>query len=83
VFNKVRVFVITVPRKVLGPKWEEGTGGWRRLNNEALKDMYCTPNIVRVIKSRIMKWAGHVARTGESKGVYRVLVGKSEGKNHF
>ena len=52
----------------------------RKLHNEELNDLYCSPNIVRVIKSRIMRWAGHVARMGESRGVYRVLVGKPEGK---
>ena len=50
------------------------------LNNEELNDLYCSPNIVRVIKSRIMRWGGHVARMGEERGVYRVLVGKAEGK---
>ena len=53
------------------------------LHNEALSDLYCSPNIVRVIKSRRMRWAGHVARMGEGRGVYRVLVGKPEGKRTF
>ena len=56
------------------------TGEWRRLHNEELNDLYSSPNIVRVIKSRRMRWAGHVARMGEERGVYRVLVGKPEGK---
>ena len=56
------------------------TGEWRRLHNEELNDLYSSPNTVRVIKSRRMRWAGHVARMGEEKGVYRVLVGKPEGK---
>ena len=56
------------------------TGEWRRLNNEELNDLYSSPNIVRVIKSRRMRWAGHVARMGEERGVYRVLVGKPEGR---
>ena len=56
------------------------TGEWRRLHNEELNDLYCSPNIVRVIKSRRMRWAGYVARMGEERGVYRVLVGKPEGK---
>jgi len=56
------------------------TGEWRRLHNEELNDLYSSPNIVRVIKSRRMRWAGHVARMGEERGVYRVLVGKAEGK---
>ena len=55
-------------------------GDWRRLHNEELNDLYSSPNIVRVIKSRRMRWAGYVARMGEERGVYRVLVGKPEGK---
>ena len=58
----------------------EVTGKWRKLRNEDLNDLYCSPNIVRVIKSRRMRWAGHVARMGEGRGEYRVLVGKPEGK---
>ena len=60
--------------------WDEVTGEWRRLHNEELNDLYSSPNIVRVIKSRRMRWAGHVARMGEERGVYRVLVGKPEGR---
>ena len=56
---------------------------WRRLHNEELNDLYCSPSIVRVIKWRRMRWAGHVARMGEERGVYRVLVGKPEGRNHW
>ena len=59
---------------------DEVTGEWRGLHNEELNDLYSSPNIVRVIKSRRMRWAGHVARMGEERGVYRVLVGKSEGR---
>ena len=55
-------------------------GEWRRLYNEEPNDLHCSPNIVRVIKSRRMRWAGHVAHMGEERGVYRVLVGKSEGR---
>jgi hypothetical protein len=69
-----------VLRRIFGPKRDEVTGEWRKLHNEELNDLYCSPNIVRVIKSRIMRWAGHVARMGEGIGVYRVLVGKPEGK---
>ena len=58
----------------------EVTGEWRRLHNEELNDLYSSPSIVRVIKSRRMRWAGHVARMGEEREVYRVLVGKPEGK---
>ena len=67
-------------RRILGPKRDEVTGEWRKLHNEDLNDLYCSPNFVRVIKSRRMRWAGHVARMGEERGVYRLLVGKPEGK---
>ena len=67
-------------RKVFGPKRDEVTGEWRKVQNEELNDLYSLPNTVRVVKSRRMKWAGHVARTGEDRGVHRVLVGKPEGK---
>jgi hypothetical protein len=64
---------------LFGPKRDEVTGEWRKLHNEELHDMYSSPNIVRVIKSR-MRWAGHVTRMGEWRDMYRVLVGKIEGK---
>jgi len=64
----------------LGPKKDEVTREWRKQHNEELNDMYCSPNIVWVIKSRRMRWAGHVAGVGERTGIYRVLVGKPEGK---
>jgi hypothetical protein len=64
---------------LFGPKRDEVTGGWRKLHHEELNDMYSLPDIVRVVKSRRMRWAGHVARMGEGRGVYRVLVGKPEG----
>ena len=67
-------------RSIFGPKRDEDTGDWRKLHNEELNGLYCSPNIVRVIKSKRMRWEGHVARMGERKGVYRVLVGKPEGK---
>ena len=59
------------------------TGEWRKLRNEELNDLYSLPNIVRVVKSRRMRWAGHVACMGEDRGVHRVLVRKSEGKRHW
>jgi len=62
------------------PKRNEVTGEWRELHNEELNDLYCSPNIIKVIKSRRMRWAGHVARMEKRRGVYRVLVGKPEGK---
>jgi hypothetical protein len=64
--------------RIFGPKRYEVTGEWRKLHNEELNVLYCSSNIVRVIKSRIMRWVGHVARIGEGRGVYRVLVGKAE-----
>ena len=67
-------------RKVFGPKRDEVTGEGRKLHNEELNDLYSFPNIVRVVKSRRMRWTGHVARMGEDRVVQRVLVGKPEGK---
>ena len=67
-------------RRIFGPKRDEVIGEWRKLHNEELNDLYCSPNIVRMIKSRGMKWAGHVALMEERRGVYRVLVGIPEGK---
>ena len=64
----------------MGLKKGDVTGEWRRLHNEELNDLYCSPNNIRVIKSRRMRWAGHVARVGERRGVYMVLVGKPGGK---
>jgi hypothetical protein len=72
-----------VLRRVFGPKRDEVTGEWRKLHNEELNDLYFSPNIVRVIKSRRRKWEGHVARLGERRGVYRILVGKPEGRRPF
>jgi len=74
------VFENMVLKRIFGPRRDEVTGEWRRLHSEELNDLYCSPNIVRVIKSRRMRWAGHVAHMGEERGVYSVLVGKPEGK---
>jgi hypothetical protein len=68
-----------VLRKIFEPKSEED-GSWRKLHNDELHDLYSSPNIVKVIKARRMRWVGHVARMGEGRGVYRVLVGRPEGK---
>jgi hypothetical protein len=76
----VRVFENMVLRRIFGPRRNEVTGKWRKLHNEDLNDFYSSPNIVRVIKSRRMRWAGHVARMGEERGACRVLVGNPEGR---
>ena len=74
------MFENRVLRKIFGPKRDEVTGEWRKLHNEELNDLYSLPNIVPVVKSRRMRWAGQVACMGEDRVVYRVLVGKPEGK---
>ena len=74
------MFENRVLRKVFGPKRDEVTGEWRNLRNEELNDLYSLPNIMRVVKWRRMRWAGHVAHMGEDRGVHRVLVGRPEGK---
>ena len=74
------MFENMVLRRIFGPKRDESTGEWKKLHNEELNDLYCSPNIVRVIKSRRMRRVGHVARMGEQRGAYRILVGKPEGK---
>ena len=78
--RRLRVFENRVLRRVLGPKGDELTGEWRKLCNEDLNDVYSLPSIVLVVKLKRMRWAGHVARMGEDRGVHRVLVGKPEGK---
>ena len=70
-----RLFENMVSRRIFGPRWDEVTGEWRGLHNEELNDLYSSPNIVRVIKSRRMRWAGHVTRMGEERGLWG-LVGK-------
>jgi hypothetical protein len=77
--HRLRVFENRVLRMILGPKREED-GSWRKLHNDELHSLYSSPNIVRMIKSRRMRWAGQVARIGEGRSVYRVLVGRPEGK---
>jgi hypothetical protein len=78
--RRLRVSENRVLRRIFGPKRDEVTGEWRKLRKEDLNDLYFSPNIVWVIKSRRMRWAVHVARIGERRDVYRVLVGKPEGK---
>jgi hypothetical protein len=77
--RRLRVLGNRVVRKIFGPKWDEVTGEWRKLRNEEINDLYCSPNIIQVIQSRSMKWMEHLARLGERRGVYRVLVGRPEG----
>ena len=67
-------------RRIFGPRRDEATGEWRRLHNDELNDLYSSPNVVWVIKSRRMRRAGYVALMGDERGVYRVLVGKPEGR---
>ena len=74
------MFENRVLRRIFEPKRDEVTREWRKLHNEELNDLYSSPNIVWVIKSRRIRWARHVARKGEKRGVYTVLVGKPEGK---
>jgi hypothetical protein len=69
-----------VLRRIFGPKRDEVTGGWRKLHNEELHGLYSSPNIVRVIKARRMRWAGHVVRIGEVRGAYNIFVGRPEGR---
>jgi len=78
--RKLRVFKNMVLRRIFRPRRDEVKGERRRLHNEELNDLYSSPNIVRVIKSRRMRWAGHVAHIGEERGVFRVLLGKPEGR---
>jgi len=78
--RRLRVFENRVLRRIFGPKRDEVTGEWRKLHNEEFNDLYCSHNIMRGIKSRRMRWAGHVARMGEERGVYRILVGKPKGR---
>jgi hypothetical protein len=78
--HKLRVFENRVQTRIFGPKRDGVTGGWRKLHNEELHDLYSSPSIIRIMKSRRMRWAGHVARMGEKRNVYGLLVRKPEGK---
>jgi hypothetical protein len=78
--HKLRVFENRVLRRIFGPKRDGVTGGWRKLCNEELHNLYSSPSIIRIVKLRTMRWARHVARMGEKRKVYRLLVGKPEGK---
>jgi hypothetical protein len=74
------VFENRVLRRIFGPKRDEVTGGWRKLHNEELHNLYASPSIIRMIKSRRMRWAGHAARMGKKRTAYRIFVEKPEGK---
>jgi hypothetical protein len=78
--HRLRVFENRVLRRIFGPKRDEVTGDWRKLHNKELYDLYSSPSIIRIIKSRRMRRAGHVARMREKRNAYRLLVGKPEGK---
>jgi hypothetical protein len=79
----LRVFENRVLRRIFGPKSDEVIGEWRKLHSGELHNLYSSPDIIRQIKSRKMRWAVHVARMGEGENVYRVLVGNPEGKDHL
>jgi hypothetical protein len=78
--HRLKVFENRVLRRIFGHKRDKVTGDWRKLHNGELHNLYSSPDIIRQIKSWRMRWAGHVARMGEGRNVYRVLVGKPEGK---
>jgi hypothetical protein len=81
--HRLRVFENRLLRRIFGPKRDEMTGEWRKVHNEDLRDLYSSPSIIRIIKSRRMRWAVHVARLGEKRNAYRLLVGKPEGRDHW
>jgi hypothetical protein len=81
--HRPRVFENRVLRRIFGPKRDEVKGKWRKLHNEELHFLYSSPDIIRQVKSRRMRWAGHVVRMREERKVYKVLVGKPKGKNHL
>jgi hypothetical protein len=81
--RRLRVIENRVLRRIFGPKWDEVTGELRKLHNEERCDLYFSPNIVRVIKSRIIRWAGHIARVWEKRCVYRVLLGTPGERDHL
>jgi hypothetical protein len=74
------MFENKVLRRIFGSKRDEVTGKWRKLHNEEIRDLCCSPTIIRMKKSKKMRWAGHVARMGQKKNAYRLLVGKADGK---
>jgi hypothetical protein len=78
--RRLRVFENRVLRRIFGPKRDELTGGWRKLHNEELHSLYSSPSIIRVIKARKLRWAGHVERMGEVRGAYNIVFGRPEGR---
>jgi hypothetical protein len=80
--HRLGVFENRVLRRIFGLKRNEVTGEWRKLRNEELHDLYSSPSIIRIIKARRIRWAGHVVRMREKKNAYRLLVGKPEGRSH-
>jgi hypothetical protein len=78
--HRLGVFENRMLRRIFGPKRDEVTGEWRKLHIEELHDLYSSPSIIRIIKAKRMRWAGHVARMGENRNGYRLLVGKPEGR---
>jgi hypothetical protein len=80
--HRLRVLENRVLRRIFGPKRDKMTGEWRKLHNKELRDLYSSPSIIRIIKSRRIRWAGHVARMGEKRNEYKLLMGKPEGKSH-
>jgi hypothetical protein len=78
--HRLRVFENRVLRRIFGPKRDEVTGGWRKVHNEELHGLYSSPSIIRLIKARRMRWTGHVARMGEVRVAYNILVGRPEGR---
>jgi hypothetical protein len=81
--HRLRVFENRVLRRIFGPKRDEVTGEWSRLHKEELNDLYSSPTIIRVIKSRRMRWAGHVASMGKGRSAYRILVGRLREGDHL
>jgi hypothetical protein len=81
--RRLRVFENRVLRKILESRKDEVTGEWRKLHNEELNGLHCSPNILRMMKSKRIRWAGHVARLGERRCAYKVLVGKTKGKRQL
>jgi hypothetical protein len=78
--HRLRVFENMVLRRIFGPKRDEVMGEWRKLDNEEVHNLYSSPDFIRQVKSRRMRWAGHVARMGEERKVYKVLVERPKGK---